>query len=464
MHIDDLIAKYLEQRDGMPDHEQQALSEALRADAALQSRFLDLIWMDELLSRSCQDTRRDFSARVMRPITRRGDTTRFVRKVQRTAHFTQWRGVYAMAAGLTLAVLGWLTLAGPLARSAMTLTAEGGVVLKRNGEEVAINSGISLCLGDRIETADGTATVRYPDGSRLRLDQDVSLLIGEQDGSKVVALEHGRVRADVAHQPEGKPFRFTSPRAQATVLGTVLTFQASSLSTRLEVEQGQVRFLSGGHNILVPAGFTADSADIPLAAKTSRMTPPSLRYPEIQLRPEHGELVGDDWRLVADPLASTGTAFESPTANHFWQIVEIPSYIEFRFEADGGVPYNIWGRGRGMAPRDLQYFELWKTDAVGLAPLDGTFNVADRYFGGPGHPAVNAYMLDWYTAHEGYWWIGGNYDEDVSGELDGPVTITFGKTGMQTLRMYAMESPLRMDTIWLSTSQKTRPLASQFGQ
>jgi hypothetical protein len=71
----------------------------------------------------------------------------------------------------------------------------------------------------------------------------------------------------------------------------------------------------------------------------------------------------------------------------------------------------------------------------------------------------------------GYWWIGGDADffdaqgNQVSpaaavGEKHGdesPTIVRFTKPGPQILRLYAYEAPVRIDAIWLSTTQRTRP-------
>ena len=38
-----------------------------------------------------------------------------------------------------------------------------------------------------------------------------------------------------------------------------------------------------------------------------------------------------------------------------------------------------------------------------------------------------------------------------------PVTVRSPKSGRQTIKLYAWESPVRIDAIWLSATQKTRP-------
>jgi hypothetical protein len=44
-----------------------------------------------------------------------------------------------------------------------------------------------------------------------------------------------------------------------------------------------------------------------------------------------------------------------------------------------------------------------------------------------------------------------------------PATVRFLRPGLQTLRMYLLEGPMRIDAVWLTTTQNTRPDAAQVG-
>ena len=69
-------------------------------------------------------------------------------------------------------------------------------------------------------------------------------------------------------------------------------------------------------------------------------------------------------------------------------------------------------------------------------------------------------MFNGYSFRKGYGWIGGDGD----GARDRtPVSIRFVRTGRQTLKLLALESPMRIDTIWLSATRKTRPAPEQHG-
>jgi hypothetical protein len=54
----------------------------------------------------------------------------------------------------------------------------------------------------------------------------------------------------------------------------------------------------------------------------------------------------------------------------------------------------------------------------------------------------------------GYWWVGGDADEKNDEQ---PVVVRFNRAGLQTVKLYASEVPIRIDAIWISATQKARP-------
>ena len=71
----------------------------------------------------------------------------------------------------------------------------------------------------------------------------------------------------------------------------------------------------------------------------------------------------------------------------------------------------------------------------------------------------NAFCFTGYCLNPGYYWIGGFGEDGASDAV--PLSIRFLRAGLQTLKLYAIESPMRVDAIWLSTTQATRPAVEQ---
>jgi hypothetical protein len=57
-----------------------------------------------------------------------------------------------------------------------------------------------------------------------------------------------------------------------------------------------------------------------------------------------------------------------------------------------------------------------------------------------------------------YWWVGGDADIFQRKHQDEiPTTLTFARSGRRLLRLYAVETPMQIDAIWLARAQPTRP-------
>jgi concanavalin A-like lectin/glucanase superfamily protein/FecR-like protein len=105
------------------------------------------------------------------------------------------------------------------------------------------------------------------DGTRLDLDEDTVLRIGE--GGKRLFLARGSLQAEVTKQSRGSALVFETPYGEATVLGTILRLAVVRGTTRLEVLEGRVR-LSGENakSVDVAAGqFAVSAAGTELKAK-----------------------------------------------------------------------------------------------------------------------------------------------------------------------------------------------------
>ena len=126
----------------------------------------------------------------------------------------------------------------------------------------------------------------------------------------------------------------------------------------------------------------------------------------------------------------------------------------FTEAAEAGKTYSVWVRGKCMA----------KTNRIGHDAVVVDFGDAEvteppgpnkGISGSPSKALFNGFM---YTP--GYGWVGSDSDQG----RDTPcVTVRFARPGRQTLRLYAREGPVRIDAIWISAVQKTRPDDSQVG-
>jgi hypothetical protein len=264
-------------------------------------------------------------------------------------------------------------------------------------------------------------------------------------------LLEGSAALDVAPHAQD-PVVLATRHAEVTVLGTRFRLAVQPDSTRLEVTEGRVRLvrLSDKAAVEVKAGQFAVAGPGELAARP-------LPIEEILLHPAQGTGGGGEWRLVADPDASTGRALEAfRTSNRPKPSINSDSpRVQFTFRADADRDYHVWVRGRTMTTSKATMDQ----DAVFLEFVQAA--VTERpgsnkgISGSPERALFNGYMHQ-----DGYWWVGG----DADGKNDEvPVLVRFLRPGVQTIRVYSYETPVRIDAIWISSTQKTRPDAAHPG-
>lgn len=122
-------------------------------------------------------------------------------------------------------------------------------------------SGAEFATGDAIEVgAEGNAEVLLRDGSRIMLGAESLLRFESSDATPVrLHLERGGADVDATPQAPEHPLIFTTEQARLTVLGTRFRLYAGGEDSRVELEEGSVRFerQSDGQSVEVEAGQSA---------------------------------------------------------------------------------------------------------------------------------------------------------------------------------------------------------------
>jgi len=93
---------------------------------------------------------------------------------------------------------------------------------------------------------------------------------------------------------------------------------------------------------------------------------------------------------------------------------------------------------------------------VTLEPTRAVLSQKSPFFGAS---PTTAYVFTGVAATPGYTWMNG-HGEEAKAEAP-PLTVKFAETGWQNIRVYVGHPWVRVDTIWLSATQKTRPSAKQ---
>ncbi len=268
---EDLLNRALEGE--LTPEEERELVSMLEADADFRATFLQLLEQDELVAQELDGSRSadafleemrirlndrrgsDYVEDVMRKARRRSRPVR--------VRWGAWTAVAACLVGaLGVAVLLSRRQAGPSPSDGRPRIAEAspGAYILRGGERLTCDRGAVLRKSDEIRTgSDGGVTLAYKgEPTTVRVASDARISIPETEGGKQLGLFSGRIDAQVAPQPEMKPFMVSTPNAIAIVRGTEFNLAVREKQTRLDVIEGLVEFRkqvdTGSLNYKVGAG------------------------------------------------------------------------------------------------------------------------------------------------------------------------------------------------------------------
>lgn len=337
---------------------------------------------------------------------------------------------------------------------------EGTVYVVGSAGRTAAIAAHRLASGQGLETTGvrSAASLVFPDGTRIDVGGDTAIRdLADSAGSKGkrLTLSQGSLSARVVRQP-GAPMVIATPQGEARVVGTWFRLAVDGGVTRLEVSEGRVQLRrADGRSVEVNGGHFA------LAGSGVDPAPRPLPIEDIVLLPDQARVSGVEWKLVKDSTAASGVALEALDTAYklrksgdtliYDSLKNRTAFVLFTFMADAGRDYHVWIRGRSMAVADRKFH-----DEVAIEPVNGQLSQKCRQLGWTGD---NAFCYTGYCLYPAYGWIGG-YGEDGTSDAV-PLTIRFARPGQQTLKLYAIETPMRIDAIWLSSTQGARPAADQ---
>lgn len=362
----------------------------------------------------------------------------------------------------------------------------GSHIVLRGTQRLPAVANMELQDGDRILTAAPISTSTPPmtavsitlfSGAEIELATASEL---ELNGVERLKLTRGLLFAEVdlgntAGKPE-KPYTllFETPHANVNVMGTRFDLSSNALEARVRMEEGAIVFSNAKGSQSVKGGMesAARASGVPeepahvawnkiWRGKKAPLNDPTL---EILLTARNATALGRDWKKLNDANTASGVALEALTTVNV-PVLDGPfdysTAAEFIFDARAGVEYSLWIRGIALPSGDPM-----KHDAVIVQIAGATFKEpGDRNpnFGKSGR--ADSAHLNGFMHTAGYWWIGGDADPYDNGQPwdRTPYTVRFEKTGTHTLKLFAREVPIRVDAIWISSSQKTRPAASAAG-
>ena len=192
------------------------------------------------------------------------------------------------------------------------------------------------------------------------------------------------------------------------------------------------------------AGRTATGGRLNLATAVGPRSGGDGQYPEVILLASQAPTLRN-WSVVSDTSAAGGARLQSADlgAPKLATAAASPTrYFEMTFQADAGVPYRLWIRGRAEG-------NSWANDSVHVQfdrSVDGGGNAAYR-IGTTSSAAVNLEDCNG-CGLSGWGWQDNGYGAGVLGPV-----IYFGATGSQRIRVQVREDGLGIDQIVLSSAR-----------
>lgn len=174
-------------------------------------------------------------------------------------------------------------------------------------------------------------------------------------------------------------------------------------------------------------------------------------------------LVKSDELKIGDPASEQAHRYSSPQASAPYEIhsryewgpdqvtppadspqAEPDDYAEYEFDAEAGKPYAIWLRGRnvdGGSQSDTSWLQF--DDDIKTPKTDASYAAPNKGFGN-WHDIAPVKVYAWSSALP----------------KEPPRAVTFASSGKHRLRVQVRRSRHYLQTIWLSSTQKTLPAAS----
>src|SRR5262245_29080938 len=236
-----------------------------------------------------------------------------------------------------------------------------------------------------------------------------------------------------------QPYQATLQASGGTGL-TTWTIASGSLPDGLSLSDGAIL---GTPSAVGTSTFTVQAADAGwpgnVAAQTLALT---VGVREVVLYASDASVIAGTWSLVADSAAAGGSRIWNPDRGAPKLLVPLASpanYFEMTFQAEAGVAYHLWLRGRADK-------NSWANDSV-MIQFAGSVNAGGAPIYRIGTSSATAVNLEDCTncGESGWGWQDNGWRANVMGP-----PIYFAQTGTQTLRVQIREDGFSIDQMVLS--------------
>jgi Beta-propeller repeat len=332
-----------------------------------------------------------------------------------------------------------------------------------------------MTSGSRPQGEAAFLTQLTPDGMHAKVTQffdgtgDDQVLGIAVDGSTVHAVGYSTSRnfPTTASAPQPAPLSDPSGGAAQTAFYLTLPIDASgtmavspSFSTYLggSLDSTARAVTADGNGGAFVGGFTT-SKDFPAVNAAHRFAAsndgwvvhvvPDAKFvnsvagDRVAYVADTGKIVGSAWQIVADPSAAGGRRAFNPDAGVAKIVTPAAnpaSYVELTFNADAGVAYRLWVRGKAqkdLVSNDSVYTQFSDSVDAGGSPM---WRI--------GTTSATTVILEDCTncGDKGWEWQDNGYGTNVLGPV-----VRFATTGAHTIRFQQREDGISIDHIVLSS-------------
>jgi len=311
---------------------------------------------------------------------------------------------------------------------------------------VTIDAATGVISGVPTTSGSFTATVQAQDSwnaSRVASAATTITIAPRPIAISTTTLSPGNVR---------QAYQAALQATGGTGLTTWTLASGSSLPAGLTLAANGV--ISGTPTAAGTFGFTVQAADAGWPGNVATQAfSIAVRAREIVLYASDASKIAGTWSLVADAAAAGGSRIWNPdkaAPKLVTPLANPVNYFEITFQAEAGVPYHLWMRGRADG-------NAWANDSVYVqysGSLDPTGAPAYRI--GTTSARILSVEQGTNAGLSGWGWSDDAWDALAD-------SITFATSGTQTIRVQVREDGLSIDQIVLSagTYQMTAPGAAK---
>lgn len=247
---------------------------------------------------------------------------------------------------------------------AVVVDIQGDVALVVDQADLAVAVGSQVQMGMIMRTGQGSAAVRFADGSILRVAPESEVLFNVltvfgDTGMVDTHLRYlrGRGESQVVRQRTGSRFRVATPSGVAAVRGTNFRVSVGDGKTLSETVTGSIDFVQPTATAAVPAGFgvVASASGV---VKETLLAAPSVSAPTGMLPPE-GQI---QWSAMSDASGYRVKLFRPERLD----VPEVQSVVQgaaYQFEPQAQGDYLV--SVRAIARSGLEGFEAKQSVSVG---------------------------------------------------------------------------------------------------